>query len=212
MPRFSKVFQSIKNIYVQAAIALLLLTAVVCAVIYKPVTSLKSMPVMQSQDISQITALATKKDRLEYLLLAEPLSDFPRYVFKYKNDNTLHVVKVPSTSHVNLEREVLLKNAIPYSIAQQDFLEAHKEVMDESKSNIASEVSAFLVRNGVGIALLLFMLFALRKGIPGMHSSTASVIRPDRLRGSMDDLIGMEDIKREVAHLEDMIRNRDLYR
>jgi len=28
----------------------------------------------------------------------------------------------------------------------------------------------------------------------------------------MDDLVGMEDIKQEVAHLEDMIRNRDLYR
>jgi cell division protease FtsH len=28
----------------------------------------------------------------------------------------------------------------------------------------------------------------------------------------MDDLIGMEDIKQEVLHLEDMIRNRALYK
>jgi cell division protease FtsH len=37
---------------------------------------------------------------------------------------------------------------------------------------------------------------------------SATVISPDKLKGSMDDLIGMEDIKQEVLHLEDMIRNR----
>jgi len=214
MPSFSKVFQSAKNVYVQAAIALLILTTVVFAVAYKPTVSPKGTPVVQSQDISQITALAANKARLEYLLLANPLSDFPRYVFKYKNDNTIHVVKVPTTSHANLEREVLLKNGIPYSIAQEEFLNAHKEVLEDqqSKNSLASDVGTFFLRNGIGILLLISLFFVLRKGMPGMNGASASVIKPDRLRGSMDDLVGMEDIKREVAHLEDMIRNRDLYR
>jgi cell division protease FtsH len=47
-------------------------------------------------------------------------------------------------------------------------------------------------------------------GIPGMGAS-AQMISPDKLKGSMDDLIGMEDIKQEVLHLEDMIRNREEY-
>jgi cell division protease FtsH len=34
---------------------------------------------------------------------------------------------------------------------------------------------------------------------------------PDKLKGSMDDLIGMDDIKQEVLHLEEMIRNRGEY-
>jgi cell division protease FtsH len=55
------------------------------------------------------------------------------------------------------------------------------------------------------------MLVALKKGLPGM-STQANVTRPENLHGSMDDLIGMEDIKQEVAHLEDMIQNRDVYR
>jgi cell division protease FtsH len=49
-------------------------------------------------------------------------------------------------------------------------------------------------------------------GIPGMNSAGAQLISPDKLKGSMDDLIGMEDIKQEVLHLEDMIRNRELYK
>jgi cell division protease FtsH len=213
MPSFSKFFQLSKNNYVRAALVLMMaLAAAVLA--YKPIVLHPANPVVQSQDISEITQLAANKDRLEYLLLANPLSDFPRYVFKYKDAPQIHVVKVPSTSHINLEREVLLKNAIPYAIAKDDYLAAHSAVLDEgTQSSVLTDVKAFLVRNAVGIALLLFLLVGIKKGIPGLGMGvSASVIKPDSLKGSMDDLIGMEDIKQEVAHLEEMIRNRDLYR
>ncbi len=117
----SKVAQFSKNIYVQISLALLVVASIAW-VIYKPELPAQS-PVVQSQDISEIIQLAANKEKLEYLLLAEPLSPFPRYVFKYKDAAQIHVVKVPSTSHVNLEREVLLKNAIPYAIASQAYLE-----------------------------------------------------------------------------------------
>jgi cell division protease FtsH len=214
MPDFSKVFQSSKNIYVRAAIVLLIVLAAVGVILFKPAAVLPGAnPVVQSQDISQITQLAASKDRLEYLLLANPLSDFPRYVFKYKDAAEIHVVKVPSTSHVNLEREVLLKNAIPYSIAKDDFLAAHEAVLQDEGGNkgMMTEVGTFLARNVIGILFLVLLFIGIKKGIPGMGSS-ASVIKPDNLKGSMDDLVGMEDIKKEVAHLEEMIRNRDLYR
>jgi cell division protease FtsH len=207
----SKVAQFSKNIYVQISLALLIVASAAW-IIYKPELPAQS-PVVQSQDISEITQLAANKEKLEYLLLAEPLSPFPRYVFKYKDATQIHVVKVPSTSHVNLEREVLLKNGIPYAIASQSFLEQNEAILhDDAESNYLAEIKGFLVRNAVGIALLLLMLVAIRKGMPGLSAGASSVIKPDSLRGSMDDLIGMEDIKQEVAHLEEMIRNRDLYR
>jgi cell division protease FtsH len=213
MPSFSKVYQSTKNIYVRAAFALLLAMIATGAVVYKPAVTQDSAPVVHSQNISDITALVANKDRLDYLLLANPLSDAPRYVFKYKDAAEIHVVKVPSTSHVNLEREVLLKNAIPYAIAQDEFLTAHKAVLeDEGGSSVMANVGAFLGRNAVGLAMLVLIFIGLRKGIPGMMGANASVIKPESLKGSMDDLVGMEDIKQEVAHLEEMIRNRDLYR
>jgi cell division protease FtsH len=106
-----------------------------------------------------------------------------------------------------------LKNGIPYAIAKDDYLAAHKSVLEdeESRGAMLSDVGLFLARNALGIVMLVFLVFAVRKGIPGMNAS-ASLVKPDSLRGSMDDLIGMEDIKQEVAHLEEMIVNRDLYR
>ena len=212
MPSFHKVFQISKNVYVQSFLAFALALAVAAAVAYKPAMLPRANPVVQSQDIAEITRLPISKDRLEYLLLANPLSEFPRYVFKFKDSPQIHVVKVPSTSHSNLEREVLLKNAIPYAIADDAYLKAHKEVLADGAGGIMADVGAFLLRNAMGIALLAVMIIGLRKGIPGMMGSSANVLKPDRIKGSMDDLVGMDDIKREVAHLEEMIRQRGLYR
>ncbi|MEC4722961.1 AAA family ATPase [Noviherbaspirillum sp. CPCC 100848] len=214
MPSFSKLYDSFKNGYVVAVLSVLLAFIAVAAVVYKPLTT-KSNPVVQSQDISEITKLVGNRHKLEYLLLAQPLSDFPRYVFKYKDADEINVVKVPSTSHTNLEREVLLKHAIPYAIAKDEFLNANRAILEdeEAQRSALAEAGAFLARNAIGIALLVFLFIGLRKGMPSLGlGSGASVIKPENLKGSMDDLVGMEDIKREVAHLEEMIINRDLYR
>ncbi|MGO4468799.1 AAA family ATPase, partial [Pseudoduganella sp. RAF53_2] len=139
-----------------------------------------------------------------------PLSEAPRYIYKYKDKPELHVVVVPSTSHLSLEREVLLRNNIPYAIAKEDYLAAHKSVLQDD-GGATAEVGSFLKRHAFDIFVIGLMLFVLKFGIPGVGMS-ASVITPDKLKGSMDDLIGMEDIKQEVLHLEDMIRNREVYK
>jgi len=213
MPSFSKFWDYSKNIYVRVAIALAL-GAGVAVIAYKPMAIPPANPVVHSLDISEITGLAANKDRLEYLLVADPLADFPRYVFKYKNAPQIHVVKVPSTSYANLEREVLLKNNIPYAIAKDDYLAAHKDVLrdDDGSNNLLANAGNFFARNAIGLALMLLLIIGLRKSMPGMNSASATLVKPESLRGSMDDLIGMEDIKQEVAHLEEMILNRDLYR
>ncbi|WP_034349211.1 AAA family ATPase [Noviherbaspirillum massiliense] len=214
MPSSSKMHDFSRSVYFRVAAIFVFTIAVVAGIIHRPPALQDSEPVVHSQDISEITAVAANKERLEYLLLAQPLSEFPRYVFKYKDSPEIHVVKVPSTSHVNLEREVLLKNGIPYSIARDDYLDAHKAVLQNEggTSGVMTDVGVFLARNAIGIALLVFLFVGLKKGIPGMGGGGASMIKPENLKGSMDDLVGMEDIKQEVAHLEEMIRNRDLYR
>jgi cell division protease FtsH len=210
MPNFARLQIAFKNVYVR------ILTAVMLGVltgwaIYKADIPQDPSPVVYSQNISEITQLAAQKDRLDYLLVAKPLSDSPRYIFKFKGAPQLHVVKVPSTSHLSLEREVLLKNAIPYSIAKDDYLASHKAVMQDEGDGLGADVVDFLKRHALDITVLLVILYAMKFGIPGMGMS-AQMIAPDKLEGSMDDLIGMEDIKQEVLHLEDMIRNRELYK
>lgn len=205
-----KLQSALRNNYVRAA---LLLLAVAAAALFSWRSDVPqdTGPLMRSQDISQITALATQRERLEYLMVAAPLSEAPRYIFKLKGDPMLRVIKVPSTSHLSLEREVLLRNNIPYSIAREDYLASHKAVLvDEDDSKLA-RAGGFLRRHAVDILLIGLVLFMLRHGIPGTGVS-ATVLNPEQLNGSMDDLIGMEDIKQEVLHLEDMIRNRAVYR
>jgi cell division protease FtsH len=170
-----------------------------------------SSPILRTQDIAQITALPAKRAQLEYLLIAAPQSEAPRYIFKLKSDARLYVVKVPGTTHLSLEREVLLRNNLPYAIARDDFLASHKAVMQDDEVSTLARAGAFVVRHAVDILLVVLALFLLRNGLPGMGVS-ATVLTPDQLGGSMDDLIGMEDIKQEVLHLEDMIRNRALYK
>ena len=205
-----KLQSALRNNYVRAALALL---AVAAAALlgWRADVPQDTGPIMRSQDISQITALAAQRDKLEYLMVAAPLSEAPRYIFKLKGDAVLHVVKVPSTSHLSLEREVLLRNGIPYSIAREDYLASHKAVLVDDDDSKLARAGAFLRRHAVDILLIGLVLFLLRHGIPGTGVS-ATVLTPDQLKGTMDDLIGMEDIKQEVLHLEDMIRNRAVYR
>ncbi|NHZ38855.1 MULTISPECIES: AAA family ATPase [Massilia] len=211
MPNLAKLQLALKNVYVRIG-AGLLLVLLVGLVIYNADVEQDTSPLVHSQDISRITALASQKDKLEYLMVAKPLSESPRYIFKFKDAPQLHVIKVPSTSHLSLEREVLLKNAIPYSIAKEDYLASHKAVLlDEGQNPASAEAIAFLKRHALDICLILLILYAIKFGIPGMGMS-AAIIMPDKLKGSMDDLIGMDDIKQEVLHLEDMIRNRSEYK
>ena len=213
MPNFPSLAQSLKNTRLQTALfALLLLSAVIISIERAP-KLLEHSQVVYSQDISLVTSLPENRGRLEYLLLAQPLSDSPRYVIKYNDQAKLFSVKVPSTTHVNLEREVLLKNGIPYAIAQPEWLSTHEEVLrdQDPPQSLWQNAGEFVGRNAIGLLLLVLITVALKKSMPGLGGGV-SVTRPSKLRGSMDDLVGMEDIKREVAHLESMIRNCELYK
>jgi cell division protease FtsH len=212
MPNLYKLQLALKNLYVRIALALLLPAAIGAALYFSGDVAQDPTPLIRSQNIGEITALAQQRARLDYLLVARPLSETPLYVFKFKDEKALHVVKVPSTSHLSLEREVLLRNAIPYAIAREDYLASHRAVLqDDGDGGRWADTTAFLKRHVFDILIVGLMLFVLKFGLPGMGMS-ATVITPDKLKGSMDDLIGMEDIKQEVQHLEDMIRNRALYR
>jgi cell division protease FtsH len=211
MPNFARLQIAFKNVYVRIATAVVLGMLVGWG-IYKADVPQDPSPVVHSQNISEITELASLKDRLDYLLVAHPLSDAPRYIYKFKGAPQLHVVKVPSTSHLSLEREVLLKNAIPYSIAKDDYLASHKAVLQDENEGFGSDVLSFMKRHALDLTVLVLILYAMKFGIPGMNGGGAQMISPDKLKGSLDDLIGMEDIKQEVLHLEDMIRNREQYK
>lgn len=205
-----KLHTALRNNYVRAGLVLLA-AAIVVLLGWRADVPQDQHPMLRSQDISQITALAAERERLEYLMVAAPLSEAPRYVFKLRDDPLLYVVKVPASTHQSLEREILLRHNIPYAIARDDYLASHRAVLQDDEDSKLARVGVFLRRHAVDLLLVGLALFVLRHGLPGTGVS-ARVLTPDQLSGSMDDLIGMEDIKQEVLHLEDMIRNRAVYR
>ena len=79
MPNFSSLLsslvQSLKNARLRAALfALLLLSAVIISIEGAP----KLLPhsnVVYSQDVSLITSLPSQRERLDYLLIAQPTSE-----------------------------------------------------------------------------------------------------------------------------------------
>ncbi len=213
MLKFTTFTQLLKHAQIRNAFfGLLLLSAIIISIQRAPHQK-EASSVIFSQDISLITQIPERQDALEYLLLAQPLSDFPRYLIKYKDQAQIISVKVPSNTHVNLEREVLLRHGIPYAIAQPEWLALHDQVLHESpeEENFWDRLLAFGSRNFVGLLLLVLILIGLKKGMPGMMSGI-KVTPPGELHGSLDDLIGMDDIKREVRHLESMIHNRPVYK
>lgn len=212
MSNLIKLHHAIKRFYLPLAIFVIALGASTFAN-YKAAPASQPGIVQQSQDIAEITALVANKARIDYVMVAQPLADFPRYIFKYVGEQTIHSVKVPINTHISIEREVLLKNDIPYSMAKEEFLAANAGVLDNRRDPF-EVVGSFLLKNIFSIlslGIMVFLCFAVKNGMPGMGAK-AAVTRPTDIKGDMDNLIGMADIKQEVAHLEDMIRNRSLYR
>ena len=108
-------------------------------------------------------------------------------------------LKVPHTTHVNIESEILLKNNIPYSIAGDNWIEDHPEVLETEKNKIYSwkKIADFLSKNIIGVLILIVLIIGLKKSLSKINNAN-KVIKPDQIKGSIDDLIGMEDIKREI--------------
>ena len=161
-----KLHSALRNNYVRAGLALLV-AIVVVLLGWRADVPQDQHPMLRSQDISQITALAAERERLEYLMVAAPLSDAPRYVFKLRDDPLLYVVKVPASTHQSLEREILLRHNIPYAIARDDYLASHRAVLQDEEDSTLARVGVFLRRHAVDLLLVGLALFVLRHGLPG---------------------------------------------
>ena len=213
MPNFFVFVRSFQVLPRRIALFATLLIAALALSVYQVPQQPEYSQVIYSQDISLITELPAHRHTLDFLLLAQPLADFPHYIIKHKGQTKLVSVKIPQTTQVSLEREVLLRNAIPFSIASNAWLREHPQTLSdpEAPPSIWRVLLDFFQKNVIGIGLLVLLFFLLKKNLPPFAGG-AKIIQPESLKGSMDDLIGMEDIKREVLHLEAMINQRHLYK
>ncbi len=98
----------------------------------------------------------------------------------------------------NIEHE-LIKHNVNYQWVKEDEM-ARGLVILPFLSNHIFEI--------LFIALIIFMLQS-----SGMllNSDKFTVYRAKEIKGNMEDIIGYEDVKEEIKHLVDMLRNVDLY-
>lgn len=177
------------------------------------VLKIEAAQVVKSDNLSVVSSLASNAEDVEYLYVIDADREQPIYVMKRKNDDKVTVVQMPLATHRSLEAEILLPNAISYQMADEAFVQANHGVLsahvDIVMPSMARNFFAALFQHA-GLILMVLIFYLILKTMPRM-SQPLNVVTPDKIEGTLDDLVGLEDIKAEVAHLKSMIGQRDRY-
>lgn len=185
-----------------------------------PATAMKAQAaprVIQSTDIGLISSLAKHKDRLKQLDVVQADQDSSYYVYTLKDEEPTYVVRVPATVDYAVQFRVLIENAVPYTVRDRTYLRQHAELFPPAPSTEPAAIAAFdnfgvfLAKHMFDLVFLGMMLTLLYLTFRMASSPKPKVISPKDLRGDLDDLVGMDDIKQEILHLQGMIENRELY-
>jgi cell division protease FtsH len=98
----------------------------------------------------------------------------------------------------NIEKE-LIKNDINYQWVKEE--------------NIIPGfiILSFLSEHIFEILFIALIIYMLQSSGMLLNSDKFTVYRPKEIKGSMEDIIGYDDVKEEIKHLVDMLRNVDLY-
>ena len=85
------------------------------------------------------------------------------------------------------------------------FLQAYSDKLGQNLSSFSGSLVAVLP-----ILLIGLLVFLMAKQM-GLLVSDLDILMPEDIEGSIDELIGMEDIKKEVLQLKDMYEQREKY-
>ena len=117
-----------------------------------------------------------------------------------KDGNTSQVIKdIPIYSITrNIEKELISHN-INYQWVKKDGVLPGFVILP------------FLSNHLFEILFIGLIIYMLQSSGMLLNSDKFTVYRPKEVKGDMDDIIGYEDVKEEVKHLVDMLKNVDLY-
>ncbi len=167
----------------------------------------------KSDNLSVVSALTANPDNIEYIYVLDADQDAPVYVLKARDTDKVVVVQMPLATHRSLEAQVLLPKGVPYRLAEPAFIEDNHEVLKEHvdivlPSFFRSFFGGLLQYSGLILMGVIFIL--LMKSMPKL-SQPVNIVPPNKIEGTLDDLVGLDDIKAEVAHLKSMIGQRERY-
>jgi len=157
-----------------------------------------------SKDMTELKYSDMNNSALGEILKAEKVyfvvdNELNVKVILKENNSSREIRDIPIYSITrNIEHE-LIKNNINYQWVKEES-RIHNFV-------ILSFLSAHLFE----ILFIVLMIYMLQSSGMLLNSDKFTVYRPKEIKGSMADIIGYEDVKEEVKHLVDMLKNVDLY-
>jgi len=111
---------------------------------------------------------------------------------------------------LNLYENYLLKNNIPYYWVSKNELEA--KLFKNNISLKTKKISLYEKIDFLTFFLIFFLIYFLEKSgfiSVGFLSNKFDLVFPNEIKGDMNDLIGLDDIKKNMNDIEKMILNND---
>jgi cell division protease FtsH len=157
-----------------------------------------------SKDISEFNSFDMNHSALNEIL------KFDKVYFVVDKELNVNVI----LKEGNLTKEI--KDIPIYSITrnlEKKLIE--KEInyqwIKAEKSNPPFIILSFITEHILDILIIGLIIFMLQSTGMMLNGDKFTVYKPKEIKGSMDDIIGYEDIKEEIQHLVDMLKNMHLY-
>jgi cell division protease FtsH len=127
-----------------------------------------------------------------------------------KENFVIHYQNVLPFSISNNIEPFLIKENIPYLWSTGE--SKYQNKIYEPTLKKSELIPEFVQEHALQFLLYGFILFYLMKSMPGLGSKKFEVIHPEKIKGSFNDLVGMDpEIKLEILQLKDLILNKQLY-
>jgi len=139
-------------------------------------------------------------------------NDYLKIYVNYKNNTMsfykqskekkelLKVFPVTYNSFIMNYEKILIKNRVNYSVVQEPSALKNYPIISFIKENIHTL-----------IILIIFLYMFEAQGLLGDNKKYKK-INPKTIKGEMEDLIGIEEIKKDILQLADILKNKDKYK
>ena len=140
----------------------------------------------------------------EFTISSKVFDFFLNQIDKNVNKNT----KIIIGEKEEILKKQLLKEPSANHAANSSQASVFKLFLEQSNKNIKAIGKGLSVIAPVFVLFFMLYLIAMQMGL---INKDFEVIEPENIQGNMSDLIGLEDIKREVLQLKDIFNERETY-
>ncbi|MCH9740087.1 MAG: AAA family ATPase [Epsilonproteobacteria bacterium] len=157
-----------------------------------------------SKDITELKYSDMNNSAVDEILKAQKVyfvvdKELNVNVILKENNSSREIRDIPIYSITrNIEQELIKQNINYQWVRQEGMLPGFV-------------ILSFISEHIFDILLIGLILFLLKSSGMMLNNDKFKVYRPKEIKGDMDNIIGYEDVKEEIKHLVDMLKNVNLY-